>query len=185
MTINITDKKQFLNWLASHESFARREVSWILNYLATHETILKNVHIVEHAEKTPRGICMQTNKHIGNPISLFLEGKVFVDSDQIFHEIRLNWKEPLYLECRFANSWENSLFLAVLEDNPFHRWNETLDTEMTSKVADFFVKEDIEARIAELYQQIDDALENGDQAQFLSLSSEVNQLLEQKALVLD
>lgn len=183
MTINVADKKRFLNWLVSHESFSRREVSWILNYLTNHETILKNVHFVEITDKTPRGICVQTTTIEGEAMSLFLEGKVFTDSDQIFHEIRLNWKNPLYLECRFNRSWENEFFLAVLEDNPYHRWNETLDADVVSKVEEYFFKEDVEMKIADLYRQIDQALENDNHELFLQLSAEVNQLLEKKALV--
>ena len=180
--MNILDKKKFLNWLVSHETFARREVSWILNYLSNHETILKNVHFIEHSEKTPRGLCIQTSKNNGEPMSLFLEGSVFVDSDQIFHEIRLNWKKPLYLECRFEKSWENQLYLSVLEDNPFYRWNETMDEQMLQRVDEFFNQKNLEAQVAELYQKIDQALEAEDQEAFIKLSNEVNQLLGKNSL---
>ncbi|MGX7195491.1 YpiB family protein [Enterococcus olivae] len=183
MTINVADKKRFLNWFVSHVSFSRREVSWILNYLATHETILKNVCFVEHAEKTPRGIRVQGIQAEGEPISLFLKGKIFVDSDQIFHEIRLNWKEPLYLECLFPNCWSNEFFLAVLEDNPHYRWNETLDAEMATKVDAYFSQADIDGQISVLYKQIDEALGKGEQERFLNLSAEVNQLLAKKSMV--
>ena len=169
MAINAADKKRFLNWFVTHESFARREVSWILNYLANHETILKNILFVEHAEKTPRGICVRSNQVGGEAI--------------IFHEIRLNWKEPLFLECCFSKSWENELYLAALEDNPHHRWNETIDAEVIAKVEEYFFKEDLEARVLDLYKEIDRALEKNDHELFLTLSAEVNELLEKKALV--
>ena len=52
MAIDIQDKKRFLTWLITHEFFTRREVSWILNYLVLHETILKQVHFVESAQST-------------------------------------------------------------------------------------------------------------------------------------
>lgn len=178
--INLSDKKRFLNWLVSHVAFSRREVSWILNYLATHETILNNVCFVEHANATPRGIKVQGTKADEQGITLFLEGKAFVDSDQIFHEIRLNWQKPLYLECDFSHNWSNELFLAVLQDNPYYRWNETLDGEMVARVNAYFSEEDLESQLLGLYKQIDLALEEGNQEHFLELSAAVNQLLEQK-----
>ena len=74
---------------------------------------------MEHAESTERGIVIRDLSVAGEALTLFLEGKSFTDSDQIFHEIRLNWKDPLYIECLFANAWGNPSYLSILEDNPF------------------------------------------------------------------
>ena len=46
MLIDVREKKNFLTWMVNHVSFSRREVFWILNYLANHEAILSNVHFV-------------------------------------------------------------------------------------------------------------------------------------------
>lgn len=180
MEIATLDKRRFLNWFVSHEAFAKREVSWILNYLANHESILKYVYFVEKARRTPRGITICTQRFYGEPISLFIDGEVFHDSDQIFHEIRLNWQDPLYIECQFSNSWGNELYLGILEDNPYYRWNDTMDTQTLARVENYFKKETIQAEISELYQQIDQALESNDQVTFMELSEKVNQLIAQK-----
>ncbi|GAA3024412.1 YpiB family protein [Tetragenococcus solitarius] len=177
MEIATLDKKRFLNWLVSHEVFAKREISWILNYLANHEIILKHVHFVEKARRTPRGITICTQQFYGEPLALFIEGKVFNDSDQVFHEIRLNWQEPLYLEIKFNQAWDNELYLGVLEDNPYYRWNDTMDAKTQARVKHYLKKEATQAEIAELYQEIDQALENNDQTTFMKLSEKVNQLL--------
>ena len=179
--VNLTDKKRFLNWLVSHVSFSRREVSWILNYLATHEAILDQVHFVEHVEKTPRGIMIQTTE-TPEPIALYIEGRRFVDTDQIFHDMRLNWKKPLYLECLLPKSWSNELYLGVLEDNPYHSWNESMDSEMLEKIDLFFSKEDYEQKLNDLYEQVDQALEEGNQELFYELSEQVNQLITEKPI---
>lgn len=182
MEISTLDKRQFLNWFVSHESFAKREISWVLNYLANHESILKNVHFVEKANTTPRGITLCTQCFYGEPICLSLDGENFHDSDQIFHEIRLNWQDPLYIECVFSNSWANELYLAVLEDNPYCSWNDTVDQTILNRVDAYFKQQDQQKEISQLYQQIDQALENEDQALFMQLSEEVNQLLDRKQL---
>jgi uncharacterized protein YpiB (UPF0302 family) len=60
---------------------------------------------------------------------------------------------------------------------------ETLDADVVSKLEEYFFTEDVEMKIADLYRQIDQALENDNHELFLQLSAEVNQLLEKKALV--
>lgn len=180
MSINVQEKKQFLNWLVSNVSFHRREVSWILNYLANHEAILANVHFVENAAKTNRGLVIRSADGSDTPVLLTIEKQIFQDTDQIFHEIRMNWKKPLYLECIFPSSWENPAYLAVLEDNPFDRWNDHVDDSMKKKVEQYFVTEEERSKINSLYHQIDLALENGDRDAFLKLSDEVNRRLLQK-----
>lgn len=180
MEIPTLDKRRFLNWLVSHEFFAKREIPWILNYLANHEPILKHVHFVEKARRTPRGITICSRHFYGEPIALFIEGEMFKDSDQIFHEIRLNWQDPLYLEIQFDNAWNNELYLGVLEDNPYYRWNDNMDDKTLARIKHYFREENIQAEIAALYQQIDLALESDDQATFMELSQKVNHLIAQK-----
>ncbi|MHC5267561.1 YpiB family protein [Enterococcus sp. LJL98] len=180
MTIDIKDKKRFLTWLITHEFFVRREVSWILNYLVTHDAILKQVHFVESAKRTPRGICVKSSTVSDQSITLFLNDRTYQDSDQIFHEIRFNWQEPLYLECIFPESWDNSFYLAVLEDNPYHKWNDSLDEEMVERVDAFVRQAEIDNQIQELYQKIDTALENDDQLLFRQLTEKVKDLMIQK-----
>lgn len=180
MYVDVKEKKTFLNWFVANSSFSQREVSWILNYLANHEAILNNVHFVENAEATDRGLQIRDLSVADEPLRLFIEGKEFNDSTQIFHEIRLNWKEPLYLECMFKNSWDNPTYLSILEDNPYKKWNEDIDPRIIEAVEDFFHKEEQEARVQELYLAIDAALEAGDKERFLQLSKEVNDEIAKK-----
>ena len=129
MLIDVKEKKNFLTWMVNHVSFSRREVFWILNYLANHEAILSNVHFVEGANQANRGLQISDLSFDGEPMKLFLEGKEFTDTDQIFHEIRLNWKRPLYVECLFENAWQTKEYLMVLEENPFASWNDSISEE--------------------------------------------------------
>ena len=177
MSVDVKEKKDFLNWFVSNVSFSRREVSWILNYLANHESILQNVHFIEGAKATERGLQICDLTCSGEPLSLQIKNQLFHDSDQIFHEIRLNWKEPLYIECLFKNSWDQPLYLSVLEDNPYLRWNDMISDELIEQIETYLEKERVEARIHLLYQQIDAALEAGDKSAFFELSDEVNREL--------
>lgn len=183
MFINVSDKKDFLVWLVNNVSFSRREILWILNYLINHEAILNNVHFVEHADKTDRGIRVASTETEEKPISLFLAGKEFTDTDQVFHEIRMNWKKELYLECIFENSWQNSQYLSILEDNPYARWNEQVSEDILEQINEFFDQEEKQAKIDFLYSEIDVALEKKDHESFLKLSNELNHFKKEKQQV--
>lgn len=174
--IDVADKRDFLVWLINNVSFQRREVIWILNYLINHEAILKNIHIVEQADKTPRGLIFRDASQPEDSMILTISGQPFTSSDQIFHEIRLHWQQPLYLECIFPNSWQNPQYLSVLEDNPAVPWNEVVSPEIIQEVELYMAKEAQTAQLQHLYQQIDEALEKGEQEAFLELSEEINRL---------
>ena len=176
MFVNIADKKEFLIWLVNNVSFSQREVLWILNYLINHEAILNNVHFIEQADKAVRGLKVTAKEMDDEPIRLFLSGKEFIDTDQIFHEIRMNWKEALYIECIFDGSWQNSQYLSILEDNPYARWNEQVSEEVIESINDFFAHEEKQAKVDLLYCQIDLALEDNDYEAFLELTDELNRL---------
>lgn len=174
--IDVAEKREFLVWLINHVSFQRREVIWILNYLINHEAILRNVHIVEQALETKRGLVIRDISQRAEPMVFAVEGHQFSNSDQIFHEIRLHWQQPLYLECVFPDSWQNPQYLSVLEDNPVLSWNDTVSEKIVSEVEDFLKKQADEAQLNLLKKQIDLALEDGDKEAFLTLSDELNRL---------
>lgn len=177
MLIDVREKKNFLTWMVNHVSFSRREVFWILNYLANHEAILSNVHFVEGANQANRGLQISDLSFDGEPMKLFLEGKEFTDTDQIFHEIRLNWKRPLYVECLFENAWQTREYLMILEDNPFASWDDSISEEDAELIEHYFKEKEQEARLKMLYAQIDQALEKKDKDAFLALSDEFNRLI--------
>ena len=177
MLIDVREKKNFLTWMVNHVSFSQREVFWILNYLANHEAILSNVHFVEGANQANRGLQISDLSFDGEPMKLFLEGKEFTDTDQIFHEIRLNWKRPLYVECLFENAWQTREYLMILEDNPFASWDDSISEEDAELIEHYFTEKEQEARLKMLYAQIDQALEKKDKDAFLALSDEVNRLI--------
>ncbi|MCB5950621.1 YpiB family protein [Enterococcus sp. BWT-B8] len=176
MEINVAEKKSFLVWLVNNISFPKREVIWILNYLINHEVILNNVSFVEYANKTDRGIQIASASADYEPIILYLQGKTFTDTDQIFHEIRMNWKDRLYLECIFDKAFQNTEYLSILEDNPFSPWKENISDETVQKINAYFEHQEHTARMALLRSQIDQSLEDGNHEAFLELSDELNRM---------
>lgn len=176
MAIELQQKKFFLKWAMHHLLFPQREIYWILNYLVNHPLILREMHLVEHAEKTPRGmkIIIDHNLSLEEPtLQLFLNGHCFTSTDQIFHEIRLNKKKTLYFELVFQNAWQTPEYLEVLEDNPYYRWNDQVSDETRHQIDQYFEKIFAKQRLDELQNEINEALEAEDWDRLNQLSAEL------------
>lgn len=174
--VDLNEKKQWLKWLLAYGPFQRREILWILDYLLHHDNILANIKIVEHADATTRGLVLLPNQSSEDALTLYLNGHLFHDPDQIFHEVRFNWKQPLFLECPLPKSWELPEYLAVLEDNPFRRWNDNL-TEGTCEEVDLFIENQEKASERHhLIKKIDAALDANNREAFDDFSKQLLEL---------
>lgn len=88
----------------------------------------------------------------------------------------MHWTQPLYLECVFPDSWQNAQYLSVLEDNPEASWNDSVSEEIIREVEEHIAREEKEAKLRLLTNQINQALEKGEKEAFLELSNEINRL---------
>ena len=132
--------------------------------------------ILLRTEETDQGIRVVADG-LGKEPLLLLSKHKFTDPEQIFHEIRMNWRKALYLECVFPEAWQTSQYLSVLEDNPFAPWNEQVDQEVAERLINILSKKN-KRRMALIKAQIDDALETGNKSVF-KLSDELNRLKQQ------
>lgn len=174
--VSLEEKKEFLGWFLDRHQLKRRESMWILNYLLNHDIVLGKVHFVEHVETTPRGMMMSTIEMEDKPFSFYKEGVLFEDPEQAFHEVRLNWHENIYLELIFEESWKMHQYLAVLEDNPFHKWNDFIDAGLELEVEEALATLALNNNIQLMLDQIDAALENNDREKFIRLSNNLKKL---------
>ncbi len=154
----------------------RRESMWILNYLLNHDIVLNKAKFVEHAEKTPRGIKMAAVGSEQEAFKFYKDGHSFDNPEQAFHEVRLNWHTDLYIELLFSDSWMSAEYLAVLEDNPFASWNDTISDEMNVEVNDAIDYFQLSEKRNELIREIDRALENDEKEAFLALTKELKEI---------
>lgn len=170
--MTLEEKKIFLKWLMEKLSLKQRESYWILSYLMNHDVILNRVIFVEQAELTPRGLIISDKDVPGEGISFFKEGHIFYDPEQIFHDIRMNWRETLYLEIKFPGRYKYVLYQNVLEENPFIDIQETLSPVMFEKLDDYFLKQSHKYQLSEVENKLNEALEAGDMEVFNELSKE-------------
>ncbi|MCO6017725.1 MULTISPECIES: ReoY family proteolytic degradation factor [Carnobacterium] len=174
--ISLETKKAFLSLFLDRYQLKRRESMWIINYLLNHDVILSRVHFVEAVETTPRGMALSTVGTQEAPFQFYKEGTIFNDPEQAFHEVRLNWNDDLYVELFFQDQWQVPEYLAVLEDNPFHRWNDTISDQIKTDVEEALLTLTLAKQKTELLKKIDDALESQNKEDFIELSAALNSL---------
>ncbi|MDN5371486.1 MAG: hypothetical protein PWR19_532 [Carnobacterium sp.] len=174
--ISVEAKKAFLGWFLDRYQLKRRESMWILNYLLNHDSVLNKVHFIEAAEKTPRGMMMSAMGMDSEPFLFYKSGTVFSDPEQAFHEVRLNWKEEMYIELVFSEPWKFSEYLTVLEDNPYYKWNETISINLVREVELALETLSLTERKQHTLHQIDVSLEEEDRERFIELSQQLKEI---------
>jgi len=173
--VSVNEKKEFVRWFLTNYQLKRRECVWILNYLMSHDHLMKNVHFVEHAQFTPRGLIMSTHCVEDPPFRFYKESVMTTDAEKSFHDIRLNRNEDIYIQLNFRSSFLSPQYVAVLEENPYAP--KSMETNEKDQMhAEKVLQESIESfQRAKLLELIDQALDNHDEEEFKRLTGYMNQ----------
>lgn len=175
--VSVNEKKDFIRWFLNHYQLKRRECVWILNYLMSHDQLMRRVHFVEQAQFCPRGLVMSTHCVEDVPFRFYKENVMTTDAEKSFHDIRLNRDEEIYIQLNFHSSHQVHQFVAVLEENPF------IPSELQTNEKDQLIAEQLLANSIKQFnrekilQQIDQALDEKDEAMFMELTSQLQKYL--------
>ncbi|BCB04523.1 ReoY family proteolytic degradation factor [Bacillus sp. KH172YL63] len=174
--VSVNEKKEFIRWFLNRYQLKRRECVWILNYLMSHDQLMKKVHFVEESQYCPRGLVMSTHCVEDVPFRFYKENIMTTDAEKSFHDIRLNKDEDIYIQLNFSKANSSYQFAAVLEENPFMP-KYLLINEKDRIVAEQFLKNSLQSfQRDRLLKQIDQALDSGDETTFKKLTKELNSL---------
>ncbi|WP_394232774.1 ReoY family proteolytic degradation factor [Niallia oryzisoli] len=171
--VSVNEKKEFIRWFLNHYQLKRRECVWILNYLMSHDQLMEKVHFVEQAQFCPRGIVMSTHCVDDVPFRFYKENVMTTDAEKSFHDIRLNREEDIFIQLNFHASFQAPQFAAVLEENPYMPKNLQLSEKERSMAEDFLTSSIRRFQKEKLFQQIDEALDNNDEAAFKQLTEQL------------
>ncbi|MFD1018478.1 ReoY family proteolytic degradation factor [Thalassobacillus hwangdonensis] len=177
--ISVQDKKDFVRWFLNHYQLKKRESVWILNYLINHETILNHAHFVDEVEFSPRGILISAQGVKTPPFRFYKDQVMTTDAEKSFHDIRLNQKEPLYIQLSFDQSHQCHRYAAVLEENPYVPVNHYItakDKQLAGRLLDISL---LEHQKQQLEKEIDQALDQGDRSNFQRLSEQMRQITDE------
>ena len=174
--VSVNEKKDFIRWFLGNYQLKRRECVWILNYLMSHDQLMKKVHFVEQAQYCPRGIIMSSHCVDDVPFRFYKENVMTTDAEKSFHDIRLNRDEEIYIQLNFRSSFHSSQYVSVLEENPYmpkhlqmNEKDKLLAERFLEEATNIFQKE-------KLMKLIDDALDRQDQDEFIRLTDQLKKL---------
>lgn len=171
--MKLEDKKNFIKWFSKEHKLRRRESLWILNYLVNHDIVLNKTRFVENVHTTPRGIRMAAANTQGRSFLFYKDGIEYEDPEKAFHEIRMNWHEPLFIEMVFPDPFLSPQYVKVLEDNPYAKWNDMVPSDLQVLAEDAIDKFQLNERKEELKSSIDQALAEDNKEDFIELSNEL------------
>ena len=153
---NIKYKKDFLNYVLHRYEFTDRIAIWIINFIKSHPSIIKNVRFADD-NSLVKSLRISV-KGTGRPSLMLNKGDMVIsDGETIFHELRFNVDEPFLL--MFNMPAVDAKYEAMLEI-------ERTALEIASR--------------EHLLERIDEALDNQNEAAFNKLVEELK-LLEEKS----
>lgn len=176
--VSVNEKKEFIRWFLNHYQLKRRECVWILNYLMSHDELLKKVHFVEEAQFCPRGLVMSTHCVDEVPFRFYKENVMTTDAEKSFHDIRLNRDEDIFIQLNFRGAYKQHQYMLVLEENPYMPKNLQI-SEKDRLLAEKFLQASIfQYEREKLLKLIDKALDKYDKKAFQDLTTRLKQLEE-------
>lgn len=176
-SVTAKDKKKFIQWFLNHYRLKKRESVWILNYLVNHMDILEHVHFVRDVKYCPRGVMISSRCSDKIPFRFYKNHLVTTDAEKTFHDIRLNKQEALFIQLNFHQANQSSYYAAVLEENPFlpDDYYVTKDDKQTA--VDLLDQLLMNQKKDQLLEEIDLALDTGNQTKFIELTKELEKLM--------
>jgi uncharacterized protein YpiB (UPF0302 family) len=171
----IKEKKEFIRYFLNNFQLKKRECVWILNYLMSHEQLIKRVHFVESAKSCPIGIIISTRCASENvPFRYYVGLSMTTDGEKAFHDIRNSGNEDIYIQLNFNGSNTNHQYLGVLEHNPFaprENSHNAKDSIAAIHLLEYCVNK---FQIESIKKEIDRTLETGDKERFTELCEMLN-----------
>ena len=173
--VSVAAKKDFVRWFLKRYKLKRRECVWILNYLLSHEILLKNVHFTDEAHYCPRAMVISTTKSESIPFRFYKGNLMTADAEKSFHDLRLYEDEKMYIQLNFPDSHSCPHYASVWEENPFLP-SYLQVSEADRRIAQQLVEESIISMTEEVLRKgIDEALDTNDKERFIALSAMLNE----------
>jgi uncharacterized protein YpiB (UPF0302 family) len=164
------DKKEFMQWFLNTYQLAKKEYTWLFNYLRSTDEQLEKVHFVDYFDekKHKKRIILHTNCSNRPGYFVFNMNDIVSDyPEKAFHNIRQNPEEHIYVKLEYRNKDKCTKWLDVVEDND----NGSTGFEVAAQL---ILEQSLENyTIDQLKKQIDQALIDGNKELFMKLTNEL------------
>lgn len=177
---SIREKKSFLKWFLQNHRLKRTDAKFILDHIINNSHILENVCFTDSYKKNTRIIMISslTSDEIG--FEYYNNNRRTEDVSRAVNDLIMQPNETIYLLLHFHGKMLNHKYLNIvghpaLENVRRYKKYEEYSKE-TNRILD---KSIVENKVTLLKKQIDQALDNNDEALFKSLSLQLNNLTSQ------
>ncbi|MDN3953658.1 YpiB family protein [Sporolactobacillus laevolacticus] len=172
--VSNVQKKTFLRWILDRHLLTNREIIWLLHYLMSNDQLLGIIHIVDDVARCNRSITIAAPRNDGLVFRYIKATVETNDPEKAFHDLRMNQQEDVYLELDIEAVRRSPIYFSVLEENP----NSAIDVhEKYGHMAEHATNEAERIFITErLNQAINEALDNGDETLFYTLTKQLNEV---------
>lgn len=179
--ITIAEKKVFIKWFLDKYQLQNREAEWLLQYIAASDQLLERVHFIDNFRNLPKTILISTKCVQMTPFKFYKNKRVTSDVEKAFLDIHHNPTEDIYIGLFFKERTTSPEYAAVLERNPMDDTKESIDA-LVSLQAEMVLDHAIRTfHLNAIYEEIDKALDRGDQKAFMELSAKLREMTEQEA----
>lgn len=160
-TISVKEKQDFIKWFLSRYIPKQRESVWILNYLASHESITRNVKFVQEATLYENGqVLVISSKCVKEPSLIYIRnGAKTMEGDKAFNAVRLNRAEPLFIELRFSKRNQSHEYAGICEVNREEEKQVHLNSDEITMINDFLHFSLRAIEIEQLKEKVDSLLD--------------------------
>lgn len=174
--VTISAKKEFIRWFLSEFHLKKKEGTWLFNYMLSDDRLLEKVHFTDDLRNREKKVIISTVCSQATPFQFQKQSKVYYDVERAFHDIRLNPNEEVYISLHYKDCLTCPKYLAVLEGKPMEGQRVTQESVMGLLAEIEMDKAIRHIRRKKLYLEIDQALSEGNKAQFMKLTTEWRKL---------
>lgn len=175
-------KEEYLKQILDKNLVKDTLISYLLNFIVNNEIILNNLHFVQKAQFTSRGLVFNRISDTTH-VSLYLDGYRIAKPSLIYQKLNQTMKEPLYIE--FKNFKIDKIYAKVYENNPYLNYEEEY-SQFNRDYVDLFISlHALEFEEEKILNEIENVLDLNNKEKFEDLSNEYQRIQISKQMYLD
>ncbi len=176
--ITVADKKRFIHWFLEHFNLKNPEAEWLLQYVASNESLLEKTHFTDRLERSPKALFMSTTCVNMTAFKFYKNRRVTSDVEKAFLDLHNHPNEELYITLYFRDRAHCVEYSAVLESQEAELKVQSKRDIMTGLEAEMWLDHvQYDHQCTFLRQRIDEALDRKDRSAFAELSYQYKALL--------
>src|SRR4051812_33881247 len=176
-------KRNFLKWFLDHQQLKRSDARKVIDYIINHLHILENIAFTEKIMMSQKTIVI-SSMNSDEPGFLFYVNQCKTEEvSSALGDLMMNPSEKVNIIIHFRGKMLNHRYLQLIENPVAENIKLYQRFEKYSKEADELIEEVIlEKEIEIIKKQIDEALDQKDEALFTRLTTQLKEELAKKRI---